>query len=1304
MDGNGLIEVIQVKSFPKLVFSKLFDSTDHSGKSQHPAKVEPFFRRAVNLLKTHKLKNVKVVNFGDISPEMLQAWKNTPLPANSKAKKTSRQTVKEKFTDKGFSHEDIDLIFSKVELVSLDEKEVELEILDYLANALTGIDKQNAFDLFTFWIYLASEQQREITQNHVIEKINGIGKFLSYRLAHHAEWYNSIRPIENIITSDEHKKRLEKEFYEGVSARYEHILAGFDLQRYDKLRTIHELFQKNNTVIIHAASGQGKSTLAYRFLHNYYPETWRYTVELIENRQHALSIANALSGYASALEAPIIVYLDVRPRYNDWPELVWQIGRHPYIKILVTIREEDFRRANLPLYELSFSEIDLTFNKEEAIQIFDRFSQQKVSEKYLDFDEAWDDFKGNGPLMEFVFLLTQTKTLQNRLVEQIQRIRNEVREKKLSPDELHFLRLSAAGTAYEARLNTRKLLKSLDLPEPSLTLELFEREYLIRMSEDRQYIEALHPIRSQIILDLLTNEVDTWTDTSQQVLPFLLEQDLEIFLLSVFAEHIDEYQPILETLYNFTPETWTGIGGILRSLLWAGIRDYVESNRPLIQAAVADNNIGKAWWLIFDFDITDQMNSSMIDVMWERIPQKNKNKIIKMQEQQLPKSEAFKYASQWLISLREPETNLITENDWINSADTLFWTGYLNIAPHIETWLTDANLEEALNLPLNVLADISMALYWCNKQRHETWIAEYRMKMEDRLMREYRIIALEEIREHQIFKIHFPTFLPWKKNDIVTSYDLDSMERIHIIHRLFPQYKRYDSQGYGQNNGYIKLPFDSSVRNIPRENLNPSWAVLANHIAMSLAKRNYRPDNWPEYVNQIIMVRQNVVYSLSQLNKGITKFLEKKKALNIYQHHIEPKSWDKCIEVLGELPDFPKISLDKWGFVTEGSKDIQQQKFVPNAIILQKYKKVKELQRSYLGALKFFFKNAIHVIKTNIHTGKKPLKNLKKREKNKELQKKGIKTDSGHISVRNLWEALLNLKSYQTEFRKLFAHFVESDVLSELEKNEQELLYPTWQLWYFFAYKPNKIITKAEKKVPIQISSAKRRLDEKICKALEKISSETVNAVKLNCDMCWKDASALWIQLDIHNPIDLYEKFQNLVLNLKKAFGPNNFQSLISYIIEESYEYVIIIPTVRAKLIHNLAWPLQTSITLFSDNSIENNLALYMMQAIPSSILKALNFEFWEHKDIEWANQLLESFAKTMALSAQVSDLNTLPELNGITVNNDILGEYSKACSDKISQYIQDFINANEILINRFNSLSESEKSLRNDLSEALSF
>ena len=92
------------------------------------------------------------------------------------------------------------------------------------------------------------------------------------------------------------------------------------------------------------------------------------------------------------------VYVDVTPRDVEWPELVKRLARNPYLQVLVTIREEDFARASLSGADFNFAEFSLTFDEVEARQIYAVATIMTPQDRFLDFEEAWDTFGGNGPL------------------------------------------------------------------------------------------------------------------------------------------------------------------------------------------------------------------------------------------------------------------------------------------------------------------------------------------------------------------------------------------------------------------------------------------------------------------------------------------------------------------------------------------------------------------------------------------------------------------------------------------------------------------------------------------------------------------------------------------------------------------------------------------------------------------------------------------------------------------------------------------------------------------------------------------
>ncbi|WP_205952726.1 hypothetical protein, partial [Rahnella sp. CFA14(1/10)] len=158
--------------------------------------------------------------------------------------------------------------------------QLDFDISKCLRQTLTSGSTEHALSLLTSWLLEASEKRTKITHEILFEKIKSIGRYFAEREAHHHEWFKSVTPLESNNTIEKHS--LEKEYYRGVSTRFSHIQAQLDILRQDQLTEIDNQFKISQTVIIHGASGQGKTSLAYRYLYEYVPEAWRLQVKFIE--------------------------------------------------------------------------------------------------------------------------------------------------------------------------------------------------------------------------------------------------------------------------------------------------------------------------------------------------------------------------------------------------------------------------------------------------------------------------------------------------------------------------------------------------------------------------------------------------------------------------------------------------------------------------------------------------------------------------------------------------------------------------------------------------------------------------------------------------------------------------------------------------------------------------------------------------------------------------------------------------------------------------------------------------------------
>jgi hypothetical protein len=724
------IEIVQIKDY----------STPLAVSTFSPEKSGSFFERTASAVRDTPNLMVTIASFGPVGLELERAINESGNP---------RATVVRKLVAHGrLSSADATELLAHMRIDLVEEATLVAEIHTQLRHALTGVDPEHAFDLLTLWLYTCAEERRKIARADAIEKINRVGQFLAARAAHHREWFTSIVPIDADVASPvAPREDLANEFYRGVPTRYEHVLADLDIRREQKVQAIAERLTNNRVVVIHGASGQGKSTLAYRYLREHFPAVWRFQVCAVENRQHALSIATALAGHADALELPLAIYLDVAPSDGGWPELVARLTRHPRLRVLVTIREEDWRRASTIQDEPQLADIALDFEEGEARQLYAALAARETPAAFSGFDDAWQRFGTGGPLLEFTYLVTQGESLRQRLRSQLERLQDEVREGKRVESELKLLRLVSVAGAYEARVKARPLAQALGLVAPARTIQLLEREYLLRQTEDGALIQGLHPVRSAILTDLFEDPTFApWAESASDCLAFIHPPDVETFLLAAFSRRPDASEPLVAALSSYRPTHWAAILGIVRALVWLGLRDYVEANRPLLEEAYAD--LGESGYILLDFDVADAIPgtaASVRETFANLLPPGRRELMERFSTRQSDKRQAFAYASAWLGALDpQPESPTDTET-WAALGETLFWHGRLGVRRPSDAALPLAALDAAIEtLPIAVIADLAFGLVTALGPDAAPWLDAHRERLRARFCRDTRTIVVED--------------------------------------------------------------------------------------------------------------------------------------------------------------------------------------------------------------------------------------------------------------------------------------------------------------------------------------------------------------------------------------------------------------------------------------------------------------------------------------------------------------------------------------------------------------------------------
>jgi hypothetical protein len=1161
--------------------------------------------------------------------------------------------------------------------------------------------------MLNFWLYRCAEAKQKITHDDLIAKINNIGKFLGERNAYHAVWFRSVVPIEDREIETQDREMLSNEFYRGVSARYEHILADIDRPRPTKLNEIDQKFNEKQIVIIHGSSGQGKTTLAYRYLHDFFPSLWRFQVRLVDGCQHALNIATALSGHARNIGVRMAVYLDVSPNDKDWVELVKDLSLQRNIQVLVTVREEDFKRASISNTEIKFNEVELKFDRAEAEEIYGFLQETEIPTHFLDFDDAWKRFGDRGPLMEFVYLVTKGESLRERLQQQVRRIQQEVNGGKRSAKELDLLCLVSVASAFEARLKVRELIHFLHLPRSMAkeTLRLLEKEYLLRTSEDKKLVTGLHPIRSEILADILVDPAfNSWIDNLSDCLPFVFEQDIGSFLLYVFSRHQHELEPLLNVLNSYQPEQWIAIAGIVRALIWLGIKEYVKSNQELISEVYEQFSLG--WAFILDFDITNAMPGvadNFLSSFALVIPENGRVQIEALRNRQTDKDRVFIYAVEWLSILTvKPQTPQL-EIDWLGMAEVLFWIGRLQVNVPIVDWLNGINLDNATEaLNLNILADIALGLFYAEKTIYQSWLDRNYDRLIHRFRQETQTLMWEN--DGQSLRVHFAIelFKPDRPLPEAQSFNqyaergfVDaSTERLTLCRKFFPNYERYGSKGYGHQVWIDIESHDETEKNIPFDNFLLQNLTSLNATFKAIVDWELRPNTWEEYANLVLALRQEIIQILKKLREGLQDYFGSKQINRILGNNIEPSEWDRCEKNLKYRPRLPRCAFDEWGFVSE-SMDYSQNQDNSNKkqnLVLEKYKSYLKVFDEYASTCSNFFDQSGRVLNFHTRIRDHDYTTLQQMAEvlNIDLSQKA------HLSVANLGDAWQVIKKLQQEFNKLLSQFIDDKTkLHEVENLEKEVFSELWCIWYYFAFHPKRIFKNAIQECEKKFNKKVQEICRKITKQLKEISSENLEINILSKDVLWEDEKTLWLAIDSENPFDVYHNIESVLDAVIRGIDKVHNSELRRYAVQFTWSNIVVIPLVNHKSLDGTAY--KFSSIFFSTGNPQNLTQLNLIPTpIPEKALSQLEILTWASSQLMLIQKFRGFFAELSLLASHTRDFARVPNL-------DEQGEeIFQQIHIPLSEVLQSFWNIEVEIFSYFNNLPLSEKENRIHLIEAM--
>jgi hypothetical protein len=1170
-----------------------------------------------------------LVSYGEISQE-IKKWGECK---DSISKKEKSLLSKYKITADNWK-----LVKNKTQLIEINEETVAEEVEKMMKDNFQLIDPIPTVGFVLNWLQIIAEEQRSITKKDFYSKIEDFGKYLTERIAVHDQYGLVLKPLHKVSTENVNQELLEKEFYKATLTRYEHILLGLDVNREKYLEQVNSELKDNNIIIVKGASGQGKTALLYSYVHRYGNDMMSFELNIQQDSISTQKSIQTIASISKKLGVPTFFLINVRPNTTEWLQIVKESAYFNHIKFLIAIRNEDWYRASAVGIEFEHKEIDLVLSKEEAEIMYSKLNDKNKINHFTDFDEAWIKLGNNSPLLEFVYSITQGDSLHNKLNLQVQQILKE--GGVTNNQQIEFLRIVSLADSLGARIDISKLDSNFDY---QFVIKKLENEYLIKKTSDRKHIQGLHVLRSQTLVEILFDEFsNSKEEYGYKCISLIVEEDLYLFMLQLFYIEIFAPSKFIKNLNKLSNINWSIYTCIIKAFIWVGTREYVESNRKVIDEC--RKICGAAWMMFMDFTFGGFRDiNGMLDLL--KIDKERRGIIEELNNKLLPKNDVFNLASDIINKLEFPQNVPYSEFEWRSFGETLFWLKNIKNQKKAIPIFSESEFEMAFN-HLNSKNLSKLMLGMCSYSPTLDKIRKKYVKyFIDTIKSDFDIIHLsvdeDDVNVHYIIDI-------LKNEDKRSSNDF-VVNILDILRTAFPDKKKFNSQGHGHRLQTLSLDYDETHKTMPIENLPLEEWVNINFSIIQLYEYKYRPLDWNEYRSELNQWEVNINDKINEFNKSFNQLFK------------GSKTYAPVIPVLNNIlfnrPEKikePKSITDPLGIYGGKKREtnpINGREEV-NITLQSKYEK--------------FFKS-ISDFKTSIETFvPQSAQTLTSRIK--------LKTEEVHIhdenierlSQTNLYDAIGKLKDYNDQYRSIFGN-IDSKHTTKIEFN---VLLTTATLWKGFL--SNNFKGEHSDK---RILKLKLDFENKIIKDCKQVSRTSPFSIKYINNIATNYKPILVI--DSGSPFCSLLGMKEAYNIVQEAIDNPEYTSLKFLMLQLWFSNIYFAQTIHNRTINN-QW-IEVRLYNIKDKVFEELSTInFIPQLIDSSILDNLKIESWMQQFPEF-NEIIktsEAYSKMILLVDHFYDLNFFDEINLDDSDQQRLKDYIGKIGFEIQQSLQAVLDA----------------------------
>jgi hypothetical protein len=975
---DKVVESIQVKNHKSSLLGYA-----HLSSNAHTTS---FFSRGINTLRKYPQAKLTLFSFYVVDDDL------------SQKPRLSYKLKHDKYTK--FSTNDINSLLNAYEIKIRSEQSLYEEVVAILKQRFPSFNPEYEIKLLTQWIYNAAEEGKKLTYNDLVNVRERYVTFNNQQASVLSEYGLTVIKLDQVpgICQD----NIKEEFYNGVSARLYHIQAGLDVKREQKLLQIKNAFMNSNVVILHGQSGQGKSTLAYRYINDYCP----FAYEIRNSNDGNISrIIATLSALAKDLPWKIVLYLDVIPSNTEWVQIVKEFANYEKVQCIITIRQEDWnqKKNEVITNNSTISEIEVTLIKEEAHKIYEAIKSDDRYPFPLPFEDVWKKEGKQGSLLEFIYFLNHGRSLKSRIAEQVEKITDKSRD---------LLAYIALGNHLGGHINKYSLsdLTKLSILEVERLVKNWNKEYFV-INEDGEFSDV-HPIRTKLIIDqIFNNDVKIIVRYGLNLYKLVNPNQTDIYLIRLMNEGMSACD-LIDWETNQRQLTPALYHGIAKALLWKRIKEYEEKHKGLIDQL--KNKVGTAWnwYLPFNFTEIDIQESveKLVKTINNDIPD-----LSYITNRFEPQSIVFEYIERWLCD-KELCLSIKSGQDWLKAGEFLYIVSQLSITPKIEIGTlpfkeTGSSLSEMSTILLG------FKLYNYSDEN----IADIEKSFINNLRHQYNIVNFEIDDD----RLHIVSFLDYFNNHDDESRagfitEQHNMAILELCRRAFPKIKVYNSKIIDDTITSF-LPTMPTEKSIPRDKF-PLYEMTEYCTILSrLYQRSYLLPDRLAYADTCILLRKRYAKTVYEVALSIEKWSCDKSRNNSLLADAYKQASDL---IASSIIEIPKSEISEYGLDYKSDET-----YIPDDLYTHKNKKktdieeVQNLISTHISSLNTFFIQSLSLLIGEHNNNYK------------------------RTSIANLYEAINQLYKLQTMFKRVLGEYVNKKDLESVEKAEKVNLKMLWVIW-----------------------------------------------------------------------------------------------------------------------------------------------------------------------------------------------------------------------------------------------------------------